>query len=45
MNGTDDELEQGTPEDDPDGKTFSIFDRDIDEDLKLLDMRERIQAS
>ena len=30
--------------DDPDEKTFSIFERDIDEDLKLLDMGERIQA-
>lgn len=45
MNSTDDELEQGTPENDPEGKNFSVFDRDIDEDLKSLDMRERIQAS
>lgn len=45
MNSTDEKLEQSTPEDDPDEKTFCIFDRDIDEDLRLLDMRERIQAN
>lgn len=45
MNSTDEKLELGTPEEDSEEKTFSAFDRDIDEDLKLLDMRERIQAS
>lgn len=45
MNSTDEKLDQSTPEEDPDEKAFSVFDRDIDEDLKLLDMRERIQSS
>ena len=45
MNSTNEELEQDTIENNPDEKAFPILDKDIDEDLKLLDMRERIQAS